>query len=98
MSVVPRDTGRPTTLAALHETHPLTYSAFEGMDALAQLEAVVALDGRWSALEQGRTTTDLHHEVADLPLCDGEWDLLYAGGGLGLAPRTRHAATRLSRG
>ncbi len=94
MSVGSRDTGRPTTLAALHDTHPLTYSAFEGMDALAQLEAVIALDGRWSALEQGRTTTDLHHEVADLPLCDGEWDLLYAGGGLGLL----HALVMQQRG
>jgi hypothetical protein len=38
------------TLATLGTTHPLTVAAFEAMGASKQLEAIIALDGRWSAL------------------------------------------------
>jgi lycopene cyclase CruA len=71
-------------LDALRQTHPHTVAAFEGMDALGQLAAVAALDRRWAALERGEANADLHRTVDVLAPCDGEWDLIYAGGGLGL--------------
>lgn len=68
----------------LHERYPLTFTAFRDMQALPQLDAVAALDQRWQELEEGRSYPTLHASVPVLPPCDATWDLIYAGGGLGL--------------
>src|SRR3712207_1512025 len=71
-------------LASLRTTHPLTVTAFEAMGALPGLHAVVDLDRRWAAIEHGATAPKLYQRVDSLPEGDGNWDLIYAGGGLGL--------------
>lgn len=68
----------------LRPTHPLTVAAFEGMGALPQLGAVVALDRRWADVERNVMPPKLHRLVESLPATDQDWDLIYAGGGLAL--------------
>ena len=67
---------------------PLTVAAFEAMGALDRLQAVADLDHRWARVERGAPpggdATPVHRRVEELPAGDGEWDLIYAGGGLGL--------------
>ncbi len=70
--------------AALQTTHPETVAAFTAMQALPGLQAVVHLDQRWQATEAGVFTPDVHQQVANLPSTVADYDLVYAGGGLGL--------------
>ncbi len=64
--------------------YPRTVAAFEAMGALSQLHSVAALDRRWAGIERGGSSPKLHHEARALPPSDQQWDLIYAGGGLGL--------------
>ncbi len=84
----------PSTLAeSLRATHPATVAAFEAMDALSSLAAVAALDRRWRATEAGAVPDDVYAWCESPPALDGAFDLIYAGGGLGLL----HAAVMAQR-
>jgi lycopene cyclase CruA len=76
-------TTRPD-LAALRASHPRTVAAFEAMGAAGQLCSVAALDERWAQVSRGHLSHSLHRRVDRLPEAEGAWDLIYAGGGLGL--------------
>ncbi len=78
---------------ALRTTHPATVAAFEHMDALPQLAAVARLEQRWSDVENGMVDEDMYRQVSTLPATDRQFDLVYAGGGLGLV----HAAVMAQR-
>lgn len=72
---------------SLQRTHPLTVAAFQAMGASARLGSVAELDRRWAAVESGTWSADqaaIHQSVITLPVVEDEWDLIYAGGGLGL--------------
>ncbi len=87
----------PTTVGelatALRRTHPATVAAFEAMDALPSLGAVAQLDQRWQATEHGQVVSDSYERSASLPPTLANFDLVYAGGGLGLL----HAAVMATR-
>lgn len=90
----PRLPSDPVDIAdTLRRTHPHTVSAFEAMGRLDALSAVVQLDERWQATEHGNVPADVHHIVAELPPVAAKYDLVYAGGGLGLL----HAAVMAQR-
>ncbi len=77
----------------LEKTHPQTVAAFREMGALASLSAVAKLERRWQNNERGSTTAKLHQVVKALPPAEAQYDLIYAGGGLGLL----HAAVMAGR-
>src|ERR687886_1754377 len=68
----------------LRRRYPRTVAAFEAMGALPHLTTIAALDRSWAEVERGGAPPHLHQEVAALPPGDEAWDLIYAGGGLGL--------------
>ena len=70
--------------AALKDSHPLTVAAFEAMGAVDLLAHVAELDRRWANVERGLAPPALHRLVERLPVGNEAWDLVYAGGGLGL--------------
>lgn len=75
----------PIELAeALRPTHPTTVAAFEAMDALPNLAAVAQLDRRWRATEAAMPTTKSYVQATTLPATIADFDLIYAGGGLGV--------------
>ncbi|HYF63785.1 MAG TPA: hypothetical protein VD886_13275, partial [Herpetosiphonaceae bacterium] len=74
--------------------HPRTAAAFAAMGAEAELERIRQLDQRWAAFELGARPTLRHTSTGDLPAASAEYDLVYAGGGLGLI----HAALMARRG
>lgn len=80
-------------LEQLQTTHPATFMAFTAMKALPSLVAVAQLDARWQATAAGQVPTELYHQVAELPVSSAAYDLIYAGGGLGLL----HAAVMVHR-
>lgn len=85
----------PEQLAdTLRAAFPATVAAFEAMDALPNLAAVVALDARWQTTERGAAPAGVYARAATLPPVQERFDLIYAGGGLGLL----HAAVMARRG
>jgi lycopene cyclase CruA len=82
-----------TLAAALRPTHPETVAAFEAMNALPALAAVARLDRHWRATEAGDVPKDIYQHVDVLPPTEADFDLIYAGGGLGLL----HAAVMAQR-
>ena len=79
--------------------YPRTFATFEAMGATEHLERIMRLDAVWDAIRQGGT-----HAVADVytvaspaasrqPPAASSFDLIYAGGGLGLL----HAALMAQR-
>ncbi len=64
------------------------------MGATAELERIRQLDARWATFEQGQLPALPHSTTAALPATSAEYDLIYAGGGLGLL----HAALMAQRG
>lgn len=86
----------PTDLTALRSSHPRTVAAFEAMGIVERLQSVAALDQRWAQLVERQVPEHqtLHQHVARLPQAEGPWDLIYAGGGLGLL----HALVMCRRG
>ena len=79
--------------AALEATHPATVAAFTAMQALPSLRAVAQLDRRWQTTEAGAFTPEVYQAVTALPPTLDTFDLIYAGGGLGLL----HAAVMACR-
>jgi lycopene cyclase CruA len=85
----------------LAEHYPQTVAAFDEMGALDQLERIARLDDVWArmrAAAKGRepapnTPDNTYQRVASTALCLPEYDLIYAGGGLGLL----HAAVMAAR-
>lgn len=89
--------GTPAQLAlaeALLERYPQTVEQFLAMGALDHLERVARLEEGWARIARGEYDAGLH-EVAPLRLgAEGpDFDLIYAGGGLGLF----HAAVMAAR-
>ena len=69
--------------------YPKTAAAFEAMGALDQLERIHRLDVHWQAIRAGRASPALqlsYRLVDQLPELEpnAHYDLIYAGGGLGL--------------
>ncbi|HEY0606944.1 MAG TPA: hypothetical protein VGD58_28755 [Herpetosiphonaceae bacterium] len=84
----------PQQLAeALIATHPETVAAFRQMQALPSLQAIAQLDRRWQATEAGAFAEDVYQPVESLPSTLANFDLIYAGGGLGVL----HAAVMACR-
>ncbi len=84
----------PQQLAdVLQASHPATVAAFTAMQALPGLQAVAQLDRRWQATEAGAFTAEIYQSVTTLPPTLDTFDLIYAGGGLGLL----HAAVMACR-
>jgi lycopene cyclase CruA len=63
------------------------------MQALPSLQAVARLDERWQATEAGAFTPEVYQTTPTLPPTLHTFDLIYAGGGLGLL----HAAVMACR-
>ncbi|WP_054536468.1 NAD(P)/FAD-dependent oxidoreductase [Herpetosiphon geysericola] len=72
----------------LAESHPRTWQAFQAMNALDQLQRIQALDQRWQQFEQGQLPNLPYSQTQQLPKVDTAFDLVYAGGGLGLLHAT----------
>ncbi|GAC1534136.1 MAG: hypothetical protein NVS2B7_01980 [Herpetosiphon sp.] len=88
--------GQSAVLAAQEELearYPKTVAAFRAMDALESLHAVANLDQQWQAVEQGHGRGSPHGMVEALGAVEQTFDLIYAGGGLGLL----HAAVMARR-
>lgn len=79
----------PQALAdRLRARYPQTVTAFEEMGALDHLERVWGLEQGWKRILRGEYDSDLHR-VVPMSAAGTDYDLIYAGGGLGLL----HAAT-----
>ncbi|HEY0739464.1 MAG TPA: hypothetical protein VGD69_31360 [Herpetosiphonaceae bacterium] len=78
---------------ALSATHPETVAAFSQMQTLPSLQAIAQLDRRWQATEAGAFAEEVYQPVESLPSTLANFDLIYAGGGLGVL----HAAVMLCR-
>lgn len=82
--------------AGLSESYPRTVAAFAAMGALPQLEQVARLDAAWDAIRAGAAPAATDAWVVDpspSPAPLPSFDLIYAGGGLGLL----HAAAMARR-
>ncbi|MBK9710644.1 MAG: hypothetical protein IPO81_04800 [Kouleothrix sp.] len=89
----------PADLAhPLAERYPNTVAAFAAMGALDHLDRIVRLDQVWDGIRQGRQSQAddaIYAQVPSLePAASGDFDLIYAGGGLGLI----HAAVMARHG
>src|SRR3954463_6986370 len=75
-------------LTTLPERYPLTGAAFAAMGALDDLERIARLDAIWDAIRRGAPGTVEREVYAVLPTPNSQppatYDLIYAGGGLGL--------------
>lgn len=84
--------------AALAERYPLTVAAFAQMHALEHLERVARLDAVWEAIRRGEPAGLPDTIYAYVPprtrAAPLDYDLIYAGGGLGLL----HAAVMARHG
>lgn len=77
-----RETGAVVTPQT---THPQTYAAFAAMDALDHLERIARLDAAWASIRAGDALAagpPLQTSGSDVGAPN--YDLIYAGGGLGL--------------
>ena len=74
--------------------YPLTRQAFQAMGAETELARIEALDARWAEFEYGTPPALRHSIVPALPPASQTFDLVYAGGGLGLL----HAALMAQKG
>lgn len=75
-------------LPALAAQYPRTVAAFEAMGALDHLERITRLDATWAAIRRHDPLAAPPGIYRQAPLAgqapDGDFDLIYAGGGLGL--------------
>jgi lycopene cyclase CruA len=83
-----RDPGDPASLTALATRYPLTCAAFAAMpDGQAALRAALALERRWQRASAGEVPAGLlataHGPLPPVP-AGREYDVIVAGGGLGL--------------
>jgi lycopene cyclase CruA len=82
--------------AALEQLYPQTVAAFRSMGAPEHLERIARLDHVWQGIRARSMPASSNHVytlTSALPPTDGEYDLIYAGGGLGLL----HAAVMARR-
>ena len=82
---------------ALAERYPRTVAAFAEMGALDHLDRIARLDAVWEGIRQGKQAPFDDSIYSQAPIADLEsldFDLIYAGGGLGLL----HAAVMAQRG
>ncbi len=86
-SAVPIETPSPTLAERLRLRYPHTVASFEAMGALDHLERVWGLERGWEGILHG----DYDHTVYETPTSPAgaappplDYDLIYAGGGLGL--------------
>jgi lycopene cyclase CruA len=69
----------------LRPAYPQTVAHFEQMGALDHLERVWWLERRWEHILRGDYQPEIYERVPTLPASDApSYDLIYAGGGLGL--------------
>lgn len=80
-------------VAALRARYPLTVEHFLAMGAFDHLERVVRLERGWAQIMRGIYDPGVHRIVERLPDAELDYDLIYAGGGLGLL----HAAVMAAR-
>lgn len=74
----------------LRERYPQTVDCFRAMHAVDQLARVYALEQGWQRLMRGEVAGNIYHLTPMPATTDAtDFDLIYAGGGLGLL----HAAT-----
>lgn len=72
-------------LEHLRMAYPKTVAAFEAMNAYDHLERVLLLEQGWERCMRGAYDTSIHSEQhTSLPNKPQDFDLIYAGGGLGL--------------
>lgn len=88
----------PSSVHSLAQRYPRTIAAFAAMDAFDHLGRILALDAAWDAIRQGRQPTGNDRSPSDAYLVAPvqgaiAYDLIYAGGGLGLL----HAAVMAQR-
>ncbi len=77
--------------AALEQLYPQTVAAFREMNANEHLERIARLDHVWHFIREQSmpdAPDDVYALTSTLPPTDGEYDLIYAGGGLGLLHAT----------
>jgi lycopene cyclase CruA len=78
----------PSDADGLRARFPLTVAAFEAMGALDHLGRVAALEAGWRRVEAGTFDPAVYAEAPAHARGDGpirlDYDLIYAGGGLGL--------------
>ena len=82
------DLAMQTAGSSLDERYPLTMAAFRSMNAAADLARIQQLEQRWRTFEHGAQPALQHSISATLPQTEHEFDLVYAGGGLGLIHAT----------
>ncbi|NTW01303.1 MAG: hypothetical protein HGA19_08310 [Oscillochloris sp.] len=85
-----------TLVEELQEHYPQTVEHFLEMGAIEHLERVAHLDASWAQIMRGSYNTDIYEVVSELPHLKStplSFDLIYAGGGLGLF----HAAVMAAR-
>lgn len=90
---VPTDDRLPLA-ERLQARYPQTVAHFAAMGASDHLERVYWLERNWARILRGDTHSDLYaHAPADVPAPPADYDLIYAGGGMGLL----HAALMAQR-
>lgn len=81
-------------VAHLRKRYPLTVEHFVAMGALEHLERIARLERGWERILRGEYDREVHQIVPAIPAPQGyDFDLIYAGGGLGLF----HAAVMAAR-
>ncbi len=81
-------------LDTLRMQYPQTVACFEAIGALDHLERIQRLEQSWQQIMDGAYDDQIHQVVSDMPVGDAtDYDLIYAGGGLGLL----HAAVMARR-
>jgi lycopene cyclase CruA len=86
----------PPPAADLAARYPRTVAAFEAMGACEHLDRIAHLDAVWAGIRAGTPppANESIYTLTHAPLPAPQYDLIYAGGGLGLL----HAAVMAQRG
>src|ERR1051325_8885056 len=75
-------------LKTLPKRYPHTVAAFAAMGALDHLERIARLDAEWDAIRRGEQLHRYDAAYTQSAICNLQstidYDLIYAGGGLGL--------------
>lgn len=94
-SLLDAPSAQAAPLEALQTRYPQTVAHFQAMGALDYLERVARLEHDWERILRGEYNNAAHQLVDGLPSAEASpaYDLIYAGGGLGLL----HAAVMAGR-
>ncbi|NJK78826.1 MAG: hypothetical protein HC914_02510 [Chloroflexaceae bacterium] len=76
--------GKASLVEQLRPYYPQTVAHFEQMGALDHLEQVWRLERGWERILQGTHDPSIYAEQPAAPAAPLDYDLIYAGGGLGL--------------